>query len=57
MGMKQKELADKLQITVQFMSLVEAGTRSLGEDNLVKISAIFGINPSALKSSQTEQQP
>lgn len=46
--MTQKELAERVGLTVNYLSLLENGKRGIGMDGLSDLSGVFGIPPELL---------
>lgn len=44
LGLTQEALAEKGELTPQFVSYVEAGKRAMRPENLMKISAALGVS-------------
>lgn len=49
-GMKQREVAQKLDITKQGFSLIERGERKLKADMAVELAKIYGVTVEELVS-------
>ncbi|MDP1820034.1 MAG: helix-turn-helix transcriptional regulator [Acidimicrobiales bacterium] len=47
-GMTQRDLAQKVGITVPYMSKIEAGKETPTEDKLAKLAQVLGMNPDEL---------
>ena len=45
--MTQKELAEKIDVRVSYLSDIETGQRAISRMNAKKLSAIFKVNPGA----------
>ena len=48
LGLTQEALAEKGEVTTQFVSYAEAGKRAMRQENLLKISlaiSMFGVSP------------
>ena len=44
MGLTQEQLAEKSEVTTQFVSYAEAGKRGMRPENLMKIAAALGVS-------------
>lgn len=44
MGLTQAELAEKSDLTTQFVSYAESGKRAMRPENLMKVSAALGVS-------------
>ncbi len=44
LGLTQEALAEKSDVTTQFVSYAEAGKRAMRPDNLMKIAAALGVS-------------
>lgn len=44
LGMTQEELAERSDLTTQFVSYAEAGKRASRPENLMKIAAVLGVS-------------
>ena len=44
MGLTQESLAEKSDVTTQFVSYAESGKRAMRPENLVKISTALGVS-------------
>jgi DNA-binding XRE family transcriptional regulator len=44
-GMTQKELAEKIDVRVNYLSDIETGQRAISRMNAKKLAAIFKVNP------------
>ena len=44
LGLTQEELAEKGDVTAQFVSYAEAGKRAMRPENLLKIAAALGVS-------------
>ncbi len=54
-GITQEQLAEKVDISTNFMSLIENG-RNMSVETLVKIAAVFGVTVDYLLSDVVELQ-
>lgn len=44
MGLTQESLAEKSDVTTQFVSYAESGKRAMRPENLVKLSKVLGVS-------------
>ena len=47
-GLTQEELADKVEISVDFLSLVERGINAPSFENIEKLASALGVEPREL---------
>ena len=53
LGWSQQHVADRLQITQSYYSLIEKGARTLSAEKMIEISLLLGINLSSFFALQT----
>ena len=44
MGLTQKELAEKIGHTTQYVSYMETGKRTINWENIVRMASVFGVS-------------
>lgn len=52
MGLTQESLAEKAEVTTQFVSYAEAGKRAMRPENLMKMSAALGVSADYLLTGE-----
>ncbi len=52
MGLTQEALAEKAELTTQFVSYAESGKRAMRPENLLKLSAALGVSADYLLTGQ-----
>lgn len=52
LGLTQEELADKGDLTAQFISYAESGKRAMRPENLMKISTALGVSTDYLLTGE-----
>ena len=56
-NMSQEELAEKLDVTRQSVSLWESGQTQPSLDNIIALSKIFGVSTDDLLTSKSAEEP
>ena len=52
LGLTQESLAEKAEVTTQFVSYAEAGKRAMRPENLMKMSAALGVSADYLLTGE-----